>query len=127
MQEIERLQHRSNELQQVGERYKERLAPLIRERDTFAIEYQKQMLLAEISPNSLQIKEELEKLNKQSRPKTTDDRLLYASSERTLEKISEPQFMEILERVRPVQAEKLKVLRELEKELERTKTHTRSR
>jgi len=122
--EAKRLEDKAKDLETASERLQDGLAPLAREKDVFALEYQRHKIFLEIAHDGQKIKEDLLNLNKKAMQSlTAKEKLAYTQSERLLEMITERSFQRILDELAPEQAYKLIKLRERE----RAREHERAR
>jgi hypothetical protein len=105
------------------EKLREKLSPLTEEQGIFLLKYQRQKLLAEISPKAQEIRDELARLDKESRQnqKSARENIARAQIERNLDLVTENNFYTIVKDLRPEQAKALTERREREKEWERQK------
>lgn len=104
-----RLEYEAKDMERIQERLQDRINPLEADKEVFALEYQRQKLLAEISPDKQDIQNELARLDKEVRTQgqSIQDRISRTQSERTLDIVTERNFQEILKDVSPEQAKKL--------------------
>jgi len=122
--EATRLEYKAKDLEGTSERLQYGLAPLVVEKDTFMLEYQRHKLFLELAHNGQKIKDDLSSLNKKAvQSLTAKEKLAYTQSERLLEMITERSFQRILDELAPEQAYKLIKLRERE----RAREHERVR
>ena len=121
--EIERIEKTANSKNNLYEKLQDRLKPLIKEKEQFVFEYQKQKLLIDIRHDKEKIYKRLEELEKENRlhMKSVQDDIRWSKCERTLDIIVEHNFEQVLKHVTPEQTKKL-----LER-LERKKARERSR
>jgi hypothetical protein len=112
--QIEILEQKASELADKKAFLQHKLAPFNEEKSKIILEYQKQKLLAEISPNGLKIAEELEKFGK-NKAISIQEKLLRANTDRKLDIISDENFAKIINEIRPEQAKKLARLRGFER------------
>jgi len=124
--EVKRLEYKTRDLAYIQERLQDRLAPLNTEKDVFMIEYQRQMLLAGISPNGQAIYGQLAQLNKTAiQEESTQGKLARIQSERVLNLVTGRSFQRILDEVSPEQAYRL--IKEREREMARDYGRIRER
>jgi len=122
--EAKRLDYKAKDLETVSERLQNGIAPLVVEKDTFMLEYQRHKLFLEFAHDGQKIKEDLLNLNKKAMQSlSAKEKLAYTQSERLLEMITERSFQRILDELAPEQAYKLIKLRERE----RAREHERIR
>jgi hypothetical protein len=98
--EITRIEYKIKDMEIMRLRTEDKLSPLIEDKNAIVLDYQRQKLLAEISPNAREIQEKLKP---------------YPPSKRELNTVNERNFEEILKTVRPRQAQKMIEHREREK------------
>ncbi|MCL2810469.1 MAG: MobA/MobL family protein [Clostridia bacterium] len=123
--EVQRLEYKASDKAIAYERLQDRIAPYIENRGVILMEYQREKLLAEISPEAQQIKD----LLKQSVPQgeSIRERLARTQNERTFDLVTEKNFRAIVEQVNPAQAQRLIAQREREKVREITRVFDRTR
>lgn len=104
--EIQRLEGMANSKKHLQEKLQDKLTPLIEEKESFMIEYQRQKLLADISPERQKIQDRLTRLDKESlrQRQSPKDNIAWARNEWKLDDVSERNFQEILKQVNPEQA-----------------------
>jgi hypothetical protein len=127
--EVKRLVNRARNLERVQAELREKIAPLVSEKENYVLEYRRQKLLAEISPNRHEIEEKLKQLSKESRAQmqSPQDEILWAQGERTLNIVTERHFQDVLKKLQPEQARALIERRKREMEREKIKLPERTR
>ena len=127
--DIKRLDDRSRSFNNLQKKIGAKLTSLAYEKEVFRQEYQRLKLLAEISPDGQKISNRLSELEKESRLQnhSTQERIFRTQSERLLDIITERNFQEILQDMRPEQVENLIRQRQREIEQDRLITFQRGR
>jgi len=122
--EIKRLGYKAKDFERIQERLQAKLIPLAAEKDVFAFEYQRQNLLAGISPDGQTIQDELKRLDKKEMlGLSAKEKISHMRSERVIDIVTERSFQRILDEVLPEQQRKLIKQRERE----RAREHDRAR
>jgi len=124
--EIQRIAYKAKDLDRVSGRLQERLNPLTAEKDIFMFEYQRQKLLAGISPHEQSIQERLLQLDREElHTLTAQEKIARVRSGRILDRITEHSFQRILDEATPEQAYRLIQLHERERAREHQKIRGR--
>jgi uncharacterized protein YoxC len=126
--EVKRLEYKAKDIKSIQERLQDKLTPLVEDKGAFAAEYQRQKLLAEISPDGQTIQERLTQLDNDSREgQSTQDNLAWLQSERELNIVTERVFEEIIKGLHPEKAQALITQRKREMEREQSRRFRRER
>jgi len=96
--EVTRLEATATSKKRLHEKLQDKLTPLVEEKSAVILEYQRQKLLAELSPNEQRILDELAKLDQEpfSHGRSVQDNLARVRCQRELDTITEHNFQEIL-------------------------------
>ena len=101
-EKVRQMEYIATSKQHYQEKLQEKLTALAEEKETFALEYKKQKLLAEIRPDRQKIHDKLAQLDNE-----TAQSRHFAHSERTINIVTQRHFEQILTEVTPIQAQKL--------------------
>jgi len=123
--EIKRLEYKIKDIERVQERLQNRLTPLSEEQEIFKLEYQRQKLLTDISPDKNTIQHRLMQLNNEDLPHSSHDRIAQIQSQRALDIVTERNFENIIKEIPQEQANVL--IRQRKRERERDYTRIRYR
>jgi len=127
--EVARLETVAQSKRHLQDKLQEKLSPLQEEKAAVQLEYQRQKLLAELSPDRQKIHDRLNELEKESRlpVQSIQDNLAWLRCQRALDSITQRDFQEIVRHAPPDKVQALIELRERERERERMRTFQRGR
>jgi len=125
--EVERLEIEMEIMRQAQKSLQDRLPALLVDRENFANEYRKRKLYAEVNKDRQRIFDRLERLERETLKyiKTAKEQADWLKSQRSLDKVSEEIFQEVVKKMHPEQAETLIAQRENERAHERERVRMR--